>query len=95
MTGWIATTKSGRTYESKKGGVLVSGEGYFPRPTLRSFPESMIPELSTAEGRINWDKLYALPEVNRPVVGERFLISTFGDAGWRISTEIVNVEDAE
>lgn len=85
MTDWIATTKSGRTYESVRGGVRVSGEGYYPQPTMRSFPESDTPG--------DWDELYARPEVYRPVVGERFFISTFGDAGWRISTPIVSVED--
>lgn len=88
MTEWIATTASGRTYESVNSGVRVSGEGYYHQPTMRSFPESMLPGM-------DWDKLYALPLVDRPVVGERFFISTFGDAGWRISTTIVSVEDVE
>lgn len=91
MSEWIATTRSGRTYESVNGGVRVSGEGYFPQPAMRSFADAR--EVGTSDGRIDWEKLRSLPLVDRPVVGEHFFISSFGDAGWRISTPIVSVED--
>lgn len=90
---WKATTKSGRVYEEHNGGVRVSGQGYFPQPTMRSFPSSSIDDLSTPEGKIDWEKINALPKVERPVEGEHFYISCFGDAGWRISTPIKTVED--
>lgn len=93
MTEWIATTKSGRTYESVEGGIRVSGEGYFPQPVIRSISDAN--QIVTLDNRIDWDKLNALPAVARPVVGEYLYISTVGDAGWRISTRIVSVEDVE
>lgn len=90
---WRATTNSGRIYEEHGSGVRVSGEGFFPQPDMRSFPSSAIKDLSTPEGKIDWQKMRELPLVDRPVVGEHFYISTFGDAGWRISTPIKTVED--
>lgn len=94
MTEWIAKTKSCRTYESTSSGVQVSGYRYFHQPTMRSFHVSMIPELTHEDGRIDWTKINSLPLVDRPIEGEHFYIATHGDAGWRISTPIVSVEDA-
>lgn len=91
MRNWIATTKSGRTYESVNGGIRVSGEGYFPQPEIRTFPPDAIPGVSTSNGRIDWRKLDALPLTTVPVVGHHLYISTFGDAGWRISTPVESI----
>ena len=90
---WIATTKSGRTYEEVPGGVMVSKEGFFSQPELRTFPFKDVKDLTKEDGYIDWDKMRALPLVTRPVVGELLYISTYRKAMWRISTEIISVEE--
>lgn len=94
MRNWIATTTSGRTYESIDGGITVSGDGYFPQPEVRTFPPSALPGLATPDGHIDWGKLNALPRVEAPVVGHHLYIRSFGDAGWRISTTVQSVRFA-
>lgn len=83
MSNWIATTESGRTYTSKGSGILVSGDGYYHNPVIRVVDRN---EVSS------WDDLLALPLVDEPVVGKSLFILTYGDSGWRLSTDIVSVE---
>jgi hypothetical protein len=94
MKDWIATTESGRTYKSTDGSITVGGGyEYFHNAELRSFPPSLLDELSKAGNRnLIWNTLNELPQVDEPVVGERLYVRTFGDAGWRISTPIVKIE---
>lgn len=81
MSNWRAVTESGSIYESIDGHVRANGE-YFHSVVMKNVMIS----------RLDWDKIHALPEADLPRVGQRIYISTFGDAGWRISTPVVSLE---
>ena len=85
MTEWRAVTESGRIYESVGNGegIRVSGDRYYHSPVVKSLPGA---------ANIDWALAHSLPEVERPVIGERLLIYSFG-GDWRVSTRIVEVED--
>lgn len=91
MRRWTAVSETGRTYESREHGIVVGGYGYYSNPTMGSFPQSDFESFVTPQRTLDWNKLLALPPIEAPVVGERFVITTRGDAGWRISTPIASV----
>jgi len=87
--GWRAVTESGRVYETVSGGVKVSGEGYFHNADVKVVNRE---DLYGMESRGIWEHLHNLPRADLPEVGKSLYIDTYGDAGWRISTDIVSVE---
>lgn len=91
--GWRAVTESGRVYESCGSGARVSGEGYFPNATIRVIDrDELLERMGEAE---IWDYVYSQPPAPVPEEGKSLFLFTMGDAGWRLSTNIVSLEITE
>lgn len=84
-TDFKATTASGSIYESIDGRVYVNGK-YVHNAVIRSFRLQDHPE-----GPIDVDWLESI-EPGNPKVGEHIYLNTYGDYGWRISTEVMDSE---
>jgi hypothetical protein len=95
MKPFVAYTASGAKYTRKEesSGILVEspriGRDYYHNPVLRSFLMEEAPKYLDEDG---WEWLRSLSIADLPVVGEHLYIQTYGDSGWRISTEVVRVE---
>lgn len=88
--GWKAVTESGRVYEKVGSGVKVTGYGYFHNADVHIVDrEALLDAVTTMEEF--WEHLRALPRASTPEVGKSLFIFTSGDAGWRLSTNIVSV----
>lgn len=86
-----AITESGATYSRVDGRLNYDHRGkpqYFHNGHMKSVSVQAF-EVMQKTGRIDWEYLRSLPDVDLPVLGECLYVYTMKE--WRISTPIVRV----